>query len=283
MTLSFFVPFLHISKLNESPVLLWNLIKYKGLASFLNEMIPIRIDSLIAAFLFYLFIKHLSSKISLLIGSLLLITAHYLLLSSSFIYDHAALFIIASCFCLNKSDQSKHLFFSLFYLTVLYTFSAFITCIHYYGYNIPLFMMMIAPILCLFLLSIKQVYPSKTMLISLFPLNILPLAYLVHNPSIFSIPFTLASILLISTLFLMLVKNSYQSLLIAIGISLVSLFIIPKELIIPFSFIPIALSLTLTQLFYASKRPLPSRRHVLQHSTQPYALSLRFYNEYMHY
>jgi len=283
MTLSLFIPFIHISKLNEGPSLLYNLLRYRGFTSFLNELIPVTIEGLILAALFYAFVSKYAQKLSLFIWSLILTTIYYFFVPASSIYSQIPLFILASAMTFQTKDQSKHLFFALFFVTLLHTLSAFITCRNFYGYNLPLFVFMLSPILSLYLLSKKETYPSKSLLILLFPINIMPINALVHSPQALSPMFGLALTILIATQILLLVKRTEASLITMIIISLLSLLLIPSQLVIGFIFVPIALGIALMQLFWASKRPLSSHTPVLQHPMQPSSLSLRFYNEYMHY
>jgi hypothetical protein len=283
MICTLFIPFWHISKLNQSPLLLVNLIRYKGPLACIGEMISFSTQSIICATLFYIFVKRFSLKVSLLISSLIFLSVFYLFLTPTLFYDYMPLFLIAASLSFDPKEHQKHLFFSLFFITLGFTFSCLLTTIHFYGSNLPLFLLMISPLLSLYMLSLKDIYPSKTILLSLLPINIFPMAYLVHNPKSFSLYFVLALLIIINAVYTILSSKSYKITTASTLLSFMALLILPKELHIPFLFIVSALVVKLMQILYESRHPQLSHTHVLQQPMQPFSLSLRFYNEYMHY
>ena len=125
LLLLFFIPFWHLSKMNETPLLLYQIISYKGIFAFICEMIPFSFFSLIVIVCFYLFINYCAFRISLFISSLLLIAFHYLFLSPSFFYDNMPVFLCLSFLCFKGKKQPQHLFFSLYFITVGFLTSCF--------------------------------------------------------------------------------------------------------------------------------------------------------------
>ena len=284
LTLMLFLPLWHsCHELNGSLSLLFNLMLYKGAYVFIKEIFFFPIKTICIAIIFHFFIKYVAPKFSIAFTSLILLISYYLFFSSSFFYDNLGIFFLIAAFRFTKQKQTEHLFFSLFYITLLHSFSSFLICIQFYGYNTSLFFIAIAPMICLYSLISKSTYPSKITLISLFPLTLFPVSYFVHNPIPLSLSLLSGGLLLMFSIYILLEKKNYLLLLTCLSLSLLNLLFMEKALVFPFIFLPIALLIGIMQIFYASKYHLSSHTPVLPHPMQPFSPSLRFYNEHMHY
>lgn len=278
------LPLWYVSKNLHGDLLSFLNLLYSGGSYALSaEIFSFHGTSLFIGILFYFFIKYLSPKASLLLSSFILTSLYYCLFTPSFFFDHLNVFITVAALSFRSKDHCKHLFYSLYFITLLHTLSSLLTCIYFYKYNIPLLLIIPAPMLSLWLLQSKDVYPSRTTLASLFPLLLLPITYFTHAPSEINLGNILGALLLITSVYALLEKRSYRTLSTLLSLSALPLCFLTKSGAFPFLFTPISLMIGIMQLFYSSRRPRPSRASVLQLPTQPSLPPLHFYNEHMHY
>ncbi len=261
LVLALYLPLWHTcTKLGGSFPLLINLIKYKGVLSLAREICVFTFPSAITAVFIALFIANIASKISLLLSSATLCLLAYLFFPPSFIYHQLGIFLLISALIFHPKKATEHLFFSLFFITLLHSFSALLTSIHFYGINLPLLSSLLLPITCLYLLATKDIYPSKVTLISLFPLTIFPVAFSLHGDITFNSVYVLAIFLLCASIYVLLEKRSFPYML---SMLLLTLSIIPfleEKLLFAVVFTPFALLISIFQLLSTSMRRMNKRR-----------------------
>lgn len=270
-------------RLNGSFSLLYNLVVYKGSFALIKELFTFPLKSITTGISFYFFIKYIAPKFSIIFTSILILISYYIFFSASFFYNNLGIFFLASALRIDEKKQTEHLFFSLFYITLLHSFSCLLLSIQFYGYNNTLFLISIAPILCLYFLITKTTYPQKLTLVCLFSLTLFPVSYFVHNPIALSFPLFNGVLLLAISINILLGQKTYAKLVPVFLCCCLQLVFTEKALFFPFIFTPISLLIGIMQTFYASKHRLSSHTHVLPHPMRPFSPSLRFYNEHMHY
>jgi hypothetical protein len=236
------LPFLHTCKeFNGSLLMLYNLCFYKGGLPLLRAVLSFPLKAILISILFYFFIDKIAPKFSLFLLSVAACLAYYLLLPSAFFYNNLGVFFLASLACFKDTKQTRHLFFSLFFITLLHTLSAILIGIHFYGYNLSLFFISFIPIFSLYLLKNRETYPSKIILISLFPLTLFPVSFFVHSTVRLSLSLITGEILLATGIYLLIKGKSIKHLFSLFAISLPYLLFIDKQLLFPFLFLPISL------------------------------------------
>ena len=270
-------------KFKGSFTLLISVLKYKGLIPLIIEVYTFSFPALFYAILFYVLIKNIAPSISLLITSIGLLSAYYLFFSPKFLYNELGIFLLLGTLELREKTQSRNLFFLLFFITLLHSYSCLQTSTLYYGYNTQIILSMIIPISCLIALLISDVYPSVGTIVSIFPISLLPLSYFVHNMKVINIPMILYILISAISVFNLLHKRSYKTIIPLLLSSIGIIFFIDQELILPFIATPISLTFGIIQLFYASRCRQPFHKPSLQHPKQLFLPSLHFYNEHMHY
>lgn len=264
LILFLYLPLWHTGKaLNGSFSYLLDVIAYRGIYNIGREIFSFSFTAIVVAILFFLYIRYCAPKISLFISSLLLITLSYLFLAPTFFYENLGLFFIITALTFNKEKGSEHLFFSLFFLTLLHLFSSLSISIHYYGYNLPLFFSFLTPICAFYLLISKNIYPTKTALISLFPILLFPVSYYTHNVLALSQGTLLSTVISIAAVYILLERKNLKASLGAFFLSCLSLFLLEKMLFFPFIFTVLALLLNIFQttwkILYSKK---PTRRDI---------------------
>lgn len=283
LTLLTYIPLWHVTKVGKSPLLIYDLIRFDGFVPFIKSQLHISVETMALSLLFFLFVKHIAPKISLFVSSSVIALLYYLCQRPTLVFDALPLLLIASSLNLNLHQQKKHLFFSLYFFTVLFSVSSLSICITYYGYNIPLFLMMITPAAALYLLAISDIYPKSSISIPLFATATFPLAFLTHNPALLSASYSLIAIVFLFVIIALLHKTNKATLAIATASTLTLFFFADKALSTPLLVMLLSQALASMQLFYASRPHLSSHTPVLPHPMQPFSPSFRFYNEYMHY
>ncbi len=236
-------------RLNGSFLLLFS----GGSYAFFKEIFLIPLHSIVSAISFYVFIQKVAPKFSLILTSFALVLMAYFFFPPPYFYHHLGVFILASALTFNDRKNCQHLFFSLFFLTLLHTFSALFLCIIFYGTNIPLFLTSFAPITALICLHNKRIYPSIPALISLFPLNLFPISYFVHNIIPLDIPFICSIVFLIAAIYVILEKRSLSYLFLLFVASITVIFFNSKAILFPFIFTPCALLVGMMQILLSSK------------------------------
>ena len=253
LLLLLFIPLWHTCvRLNGSFSILINGLISSGAYSFLREVFSFQIHSLISAIGFYLFIQKIAPKFSLIFTSCALLLLDYFFFPPHYFYQYLGIFIFASTLIFKDRKNSEHLFYSLFFLTLLHTFSSLFTTILYYGYNIPLFLISFVPITALICLQNKRMYPSKRALISLFPLNLLPTSYFVHNIIPLDIPFMCSILFLIGAIYVILEKRSLSYFIPLFVASISVIFFNSNVLFFPFIFTPCSLLIGIIEMILLS-------------------------------
>ncbi len=261
IVIALYLPLWHTcTKPHGSFPLLINLIKYKGVLSFAREICVFTFPSAILAVLIALFVANIASKISLLLSSSILCLIAYLFFPPSFIYHHLGIFLLISALIFHPKKATEHLFFSLFFITLLHSFSALLTSIHFYGINLPLLSSLLIPITCLYLLATKDIYPSKVTLISLFPLTIFPVAFSLHGDITFNSIYVLAILLLCGSVFVLLEKRSFPYLFTMFLLTLSIIPFLEEKLLFTMAFTPLALFISIFHLLSTSMRRMNKRR-----------------------
>jgi hypothetical protein len=248
LILILYLPLWYTGKvLHGSIPYLLGLIKYRGIYNIGREIFTFSSLSILIGALFLLYIRYYAAKVSLLISSIFLLSLSYLFLSPSFFYDNLGLFFIITALSFNKEKQSEHLFFSLFFLTLLHCFSSLLISIHYYGYNLPLFFAFLSPISAFYLLIVKKIYPSKSALLSLFPILLFPISYYTHNLSPLTQGTLVSTLVSTAAVYILLEKKSLPASLSIFCLSCLSLFFVEKMLLFPFIFTALALLINISQ------------------------------------
>ncbi len=243
------IPLWHTcEKLNGSFSLLIGGLLGSGSLSFCKEIFSFPYHSVLSAIGFHLFIHKVAPKFSLLVTGFILLVALYFFFDPVYFYHNLGIFILASAFIFNEKQNSLHLFLSLFFLTLVHTFSALYICVVFYGYNIPLFLISIAPITALVCLHNKRFFPSKPALISLFPLTLIPTSYFVHNITRLDLPFICSIFLLIGAIYVILEKRSLGFFIPLFLGSAVMIFFNSPVVLFPFMFTPAALLVGIIQI-----------------------------------
>jgi len=259
--IALYLPLWHTcTKLSGSFPLLINLIKYKGVFSLAREMCVFTFPSAFTAAIVALFVSNIASKVSLLLSSSILCLLTYLFFPPSFAYHQLGIFFLISALIFHPKRATEHLFFTLFFITLLHSFSALLTSIHFYGMNLPLQISLSLPVSSLYLLSTKDIYPSKVTLISLFPLTIFPVAFSLHGEITFDSVYVLAIFLHCASIFVLLEKRSFSYLLVMFLLTLSIIPFLEEKLIFPMIFTPVALLISLIHQLSTSMHRMNKRR-----------------------
>jgi hypothetical protein len=242
-----FVSFLSYTcqRLDGSFTLLSKGLVKAGPMIFFKEIFSFPVQSIVFACCLYLFIITIAPKFSLLFTSGCLLLFYYLFFSPTLIYSYFGALVLPFANPFNEKKQSEHLFYALFFLTLLHTVSAVHLSTLFYGINKPLLLMATAPFIFLIYLGKTTIYPSKVTLCLIFPLTILPVSYCVHN----TISLDFLSIYnygcLISTLIFLLEKRGISEHLALSFFSICAVALCPKEAFFPFIWTPLIGLITL--------------------------------------
>ena len=284
LSLILYLPLWHTGKaLHGSLPYLLNLISYGGIVPVLKQIFSFTPEAIFIALLFFLYTRYAALKVSLLVSSSFLIAISYFFLSPSFFYDNLGLFFIAASLSFSKQKGSAHLFFSLFFLSLLHCFSSLLIGIHYYGYNIPLFFSFLSPITAFYLLMKKDIYPSKITLLTLFPILLFPISFYTHNVLPLSTGTFISTLVSCAAIYILLEKKNIIYTLAVFTAFCLSLLLVESTLLFPYMFTAAALLAHIIQLFYVSRGRLSSHKNKTPRPKRLSLLSLRFYNEHMHY
>lgn len=259
--IALYLPLWHIcTKPHGSFPLLINLLKYKGIFCLAREICIFTAPAVIMAVVFAFFIANIASKVSLLLSSSLLCLLSYLFLPPSFIYHQLGIFLLTSALIFHPKKATEHLFFSLFFITLLHSFSALVTSIHFYSINLSLLISLLVPITCLYLLATKDIYPSQVTLILLFPITIFLVAFSLHGEITLNSVYVLAILLLCASLFVLLEKRSFPYLFTMLVLTLSIIPFLEEKLIFPMIFTPFALMISIVHLLSTSIHRMNKRR-----------------------
>ncbi|MCH9812289.1 hypothetical protein K0U07_05990, partial [bacterium] len=237
------------------------MIQYGNLRFFGELFIP-SVESIVACALFYLFVRFIAPKISLPLGSVLLLSTSYFFLPITFFYDNLGTFLLALALLPTKKRTSETLFFSLFFLTLLHTFSCLLISFFYYGHNGALYLNALLATVALILLMSKKMYPSQTTMLSLFPILLFPSSYLAHHTLPLSPESIFMSLATLLTIYTLLQKKKESLTIFSLTLWILSIFSMDKLVIFPFAFAGIALCLHLSLLVYANSHRRLLRSHV---------------------
>lgn len=257
-----YIPLWYTTKaLSGSYTKLYEMLFFGKLSPVLKEMFAPTLQSAIAAVIFILFVYTIAPKISLLLSSIFALCFSYLFLPISFFYENIPAFFLILAIVPTKKHTSSLLFFSLFFLTLLHTFSCNLLSLFYYGQNEALMLISLPISLALILLASKKVYPQQTTMLALFPLLLLPTSFLAHH----HFPITIETIFLVLTMtltiFTLLQKRKEGITLCALVCCAISILIREQMALLPLLFYVGALLTHLSLLFYASYRHPLSRSH----------------------
>ena len=271
-----------VKSCNSDILTFFHIISYNGFVSLFKDICSFSFSSICICCAFTLFIKYLAPKISLFLGGITLMCIYSLVFSPRFFSDNLSLFILSPIFFLHQKQLSQFLFYHLWYCILLQSFSIYLIHINYFGITPSIFILTATTTITLLLLSKKTIYPSKTTLLSIYPLSLLGYCQQLINTATVNFEFIFSILILQITLLALLNKKTIINLSCSLFLCIIYLtlwkfnsFIISLNAFIIVS--------SMIEVFFFSKYPPPSHKHASLLPMQPSLPSLHFYNEHMRY
>jgi hypothetical protein len=270
-----------IEQCNSSFFALINLIHFKGFFSVTYDVISFSIISITSAFVFHLFIKHISTKVSLSIGGLCLLSVYYFVCSPRLFLDNSSLFIFSSIFFFCKDNHPRLLFFSLCYSILLLAFSKLLLYYNYYGFTNAIAFTTLSLLISLSITANKKVYPSKVTLISLFLVILLPVWNNSPHPLTLTIELVLSCLLVNLIVYSLLNKHRRGFMIASIicSISYSALFVIAPLLTSIYCLIP---AMHLFKIYINNRSKESLKKNTPMNAPKVALPSLQFYHKYTH-